>query len=82
LLYAFEWPFRWWERIIFKLAFFAEMGMEPGDVRRLFGDDFDIQKIAGEIDLSRWPPGDASYLMRRKAAPPHRVNGSDGSWEV
>jgi cyclopropane fatty-acyl-phospholipid synthase-like methyltransferase len=40
LLYAFEWPFRWWERIIFKLAFFAKMGMEPGDVRRLFGDDF------------------------------------------
>jgi len=68
LLTSFEWPFRWWERVMFRLAFFAAMAMEPGDVERLFGDRFEIERIGGEVDMSRWPPGDASYLMSRKRA--------------
>jgi SAM-dependent methyltransferase len=70
LLYAFEWPFRWWERAVFKLAFFAAMAMEPGDVQGLFGDTFEIERIGGQLDLSGWPPGDASYLMSRKGPDP------------
>jgi cyclopropane fatty-acyl-phospholipid synthase-like methyltransferase len=66
LLYTFEWPFRWWERVMFRLAFFAAMAMEPGDVERLFGGHFEIERIGGAVDLSRWPPGEASYLMSRK----------------
>ena len=78
LLYVFEWSFRWWERLLFRLAFFAEMAVEPGDVERLFGSDFEIETIARSVDLSRWPPGDAAYLMRRKAGSTPRPTAVPG----
>jgi hypothetical protein len=46
------------------------MAMEPGDVQGLFGDTFEIERIGGQLDLSSWPPGDASYLMSRKGPDP------------
>jgi SAM-dependent methyltransferase len=67
LLYCFEWQFRWWERILFKAAFFfGAMSMEPGEVERRFARHFEIERIAGKVDYSNWPPGYAVYLMTRK----------------
>jgi cyclopropane fatty-acyl-phospholipid synthase-like methyltransferase len=62
LLFGFEYPLRWWEQLIplFRIQF------EPGEVERLFGDYFEIKRIAGEMDNSRFFPGYAVYLMKRK----------------
>lgn len=65
LLYAFEWQLRWWERLLFRIAFFGAMALEPGEVERRFGEDFTIERIVEEIDYSKWPPGYAVYLMTR-----------------
>jgi hypothetical protein len=65
LLWCFEWPLRRWEKIMFRLAFFGAMALEPGEAERRFGDHFEIERVAGEIDLSTWPPGYAAYLMTR-----------------
>ncbi len=65
LLFCFEWPPRWWERL---LAFFGAFGaIEPGEVERRLGEYFDIERIAGTTkpDFSTWPPGHATYLMTR-----------------
>lgn len=42
LLYAFEWPFRWWERLLFRLAsgLLGAMALEPGEVEHRFNDYF------------------------------------------
>ena len=66
LLYCFEWPLRRWERLMLRLSFFGAMALEPGEVDRRFVPYFEIERIAGEIDYSRWPPGYAVYLMMRK----------------
>lgn len=66
LLYCFEWPLRWWERLLLRVAFFGAIALEPGEAERRFGEHFAIERIAGGIDYSRWPPGFAVYLMRRK----------------
>ena len=63
LLWCFEWPTRWWERLL------LEMTLEPGEAERRFGTHFEIERIAGETRPSGWPPGYAAYLMTRKAAP-------------
>jgi SAM-dependent methyltransferase len=62
LLFGFEYPLRWWERLIplFRIQF------EPGEVERLFGDYFEIKRIAGEMNDSMLFPGYAVYLMKRK----------------
>jgi SAM-dependent methyltransferase len=65
LLYCFEWPLRWWERLLFRATFFGAMAMEPGEVERRFGEHFAIERITGEVDYSNWPPGYAVYLMTR-----------------
>lgn len=65
LLYCYEWPLRWWERLLFRAAFFGAMAMEPGEVERRFGEHFEIERIASNVDYSNWPPGYAVYLMRR-----------------
>lgn len=70
LLYCFEWPLRWWERLLLRLASFGALALEPGDVERRFGEYFHIERIAGMIDYSRWPPGFAVYLMTRKNSEP------------
>lgn len=63
LLYCFEWPQRKWERL-----YPFPMFMEPGEVQRRFGRDFEIERIAGseKLDLSSFIAGYAVYLMSRK----------------
>jgi SAM-dependent methyltransferase len=68
LLWCFEWPLRWWERLIFRFAFFGAMALEPGEAERRFSLYFEIERIAGNTDLSGWPRGFAAYLMTRKPA--------------
>jgi SAM-dependent methyltransferase len=73
LLYCFEWSFRWWERLLFRVAFFGAMAMAPGEVERRFGRHFAIERIAGKVDYAHWPPGYAVYLMTRRANGANRV---------
>ncbi|MHA2143643.1 MAG: class I SAM-dependent methyltransferase [Candidatus Thorarchaeota archaeon] len=63
LLFCFEWSPRWWERPLFD-----RMALEPGEVKRRFGDYFEIERISGtkRPDFSRFPPGYGVYLMKRK----------------
>jgi cyclopropane fatty-acyl-phospholipid synthase-like methyltransferase len=62
LLWGFEYPMRWWEKAIpfFDAAFYE------GEIEERFGEYFEIERIAGNIDYSKWPPGYAAYLMTRK----------------
>ena len=64
LLWGFEYPIRWWE----KLIPFYDVPFMPGEIDQRFGRYFDIEKIAGEVNWSSWPPGYAAYLMTRKQA--------------
>ncbi len=68
LLWCFEWPLRWWERLVFRFAFFGAMALEPGEAEQRFGEYFEIEQIARKTNLSGWPRGLAAYLMTRKAA--------------
>jgi hypothetical protein len=61
LLYCFEWMPRWWER-----PFFYSLACEPGEIQRRFGQYFAIESYARSLDYSRWPAGEAVYLMTRK----------------
>ncbi|HEV2217279.1 MAG TPA: methyltransferase domain-containing protein [Candidatus Dormibacteraeota bacterium] len=61
LLWCFEWRLRWWER-----AFPMAMAMAPGEVELRFGGGFDMEKLAGGLDWSTFPPGFATYLMTRR----------------
>ncbi len=67
LLWCFEWPLRWWERLLRSISIGA-MSLEPGEADRRFGEHFFIERIAGntEPDYKSWPPGFAAYLMTRK----------------
>ncbi len=62
LLWGFEYPMRWWE----KLVPFYDIPFYPGEIQERFGKYFEIERIAGKIDYSKWPPGYAAYLMMRK----------------
>ena len=62
LLWGFEYPMRWWE----KFVPFYDVPFHPGEIERRFGKYFEIEKIAGKVDYSKWPPGYAAYLMTRK----------------
>ncbi len=61
LLWCFEWPPRWWERMLP-----VAMAMAPGEVVRRFGKAFSIEQIAGGLDCHSFPPGYAAYLMTRR----------------
>lgn len=61
LLYCFEWPPRWWEHL-----FYSRLALDMGEAERRFGEYFEIERIAGETDYSRWPSGFSVYLMKRK----------------
>ncbi len=67
LLWCFEWPLRWWERLV-RLTRLGAMSLQPGEAERRFGAYFVIERVAGstEPDFRRWPPGYAAYLMTRK----------------
>jgi SAM-dependent methyltransferase len=64
LLWGFEYPMRWWERLVP----FYDIPFEEDEISRRFASDFEIEKIAGEVDWSSWPPGYAAYLMTRRQA--------------
>lgn len=61
LLWGFEYPLRWWERYLP----FYDIPFEEGEISSRFGPYFEIEKIAGELDWSKFPPGYAAYLMTR-----------------
>ncbi len=63
LLWGFEYPMRWWENFIP----FHDIPFKPGEIAERFGEFFDIEKIAGAINWSSYPPGYAAYLMTRKS---------------
>ena len=71
LLYCFEWPPLWWERLLFKIGFFGNMLLEPGEAERRFGPHFEIETIARKNGLSGFPRGYAVYLMTRKRSLSH-----------
>jgi SAM-dependent methyltransferase len=51
LLYCFEWPAHWWERLLP----FTWGALDPGEAERCFGGNFEIERIAGEssrLDIS------------------------------
>jgi SAM-dependent methyltransferase len=62
LLWGFEYPMRWWENLIP----FHDVPFSAGEIQQRFGSFFEIQKIAGEVNWSRYPPGHAAYLMTRQ----------------
>lgn len=62
LLWGFEYPMRWWEKFV---PFYGDP-FYPGEIEQRFGQHFEIEKIAGEVDYSKWPSGYAVYLMTRK----------------
>ncbi len=62
LLWGFEYPLRWWERFLP----FYDIPFSSGEIEQRFGPYFEIEKIAGSLDWSRFPPGYAAYLMMRK----------------
>lgn len=62
MLWGFEYPMRWWERFIP----FYDIPFSSGEIEQRFGPYFKIEKIAGDLDWSRFPPGYAAYLMVRK----------------
>jgi SAM-dependent methyltransferase len=61
LLWGFEYPIRWWERLI---PFF-DRPFADGEIAALFGDQFSIETINRRLDRSTWPPGTVTYLMTR-----------------
>lgn len=65
LLWGFEYPQRWWERFLP----FYDIPFYSGEIEQRFGPYFEIEKIAGSLDWSRFPPGYAVYLMTRKVEP-------------
>jgi hypothetical protein len=40
--------------------------LRPGEVRRWFANDFEIERVAGETGLPSWPRGWAAYLLTRR----------------
>jgi len=62
LLWGFEYPLRWWERFLP----FYDIPFHSGEIQQRFGPYFEIEKVAGALDWSKFPPGYAAYLMTRK----------------
>lgn len=62
LLWGFEYSLRWWERFLP----FYDIPFSSGEIEQRFGPYFEIEKIAGDLDWSRFPPGYSAYLMVRK----------------
>jgi SAM-dependent methyltransferase len=65
LLWGFEYPLRWWERYLP----FYDIPFASGEIEQRFGPYFEIERIAGKLDWSKFPPGYAAYLMTRKGDP-------------
>jgi SAM-dependent methyltransferase len=63
LLWCFEWPMRWWERRIP----FLSPALKSDEAVQWFGRYFTVERIAGGLDWSQWPPGWAAYWLRRRS---------------
>ena len=61
LLWGFEYPIRWWERL---LPFF-DRPFADGEIAELFGRHFRIETITRQVDWTSWPPGHVAYLLTR-----------------
>ena len=61
LLWGFEYPIRWWERL---LPFF-DRPFADGEIAELFGSHFRIETITRQVDWTSWPPGHVAYLLTR-----------------
>jgi cyclopropane fatty-acyl-phospholipid synthase-like methyltransferase len=71
VLYCLEWTLSWWERLTLRILSRFDIGqlvLEPGEVKRRFGEHFYIFKAAGETQKHEYPRGYAVYLMTRKAS--------------
>jgi cyclopropane fatty-acyl-phospholipid synthase-like methyltransferase len=66
LLWCFEWALKSWERVATAILPFGNIVVHPGEIERWFGATFDIEQIAGETGLSKWPRGWAAYLLTRR----------------
>jgi len=70
VLYCLEWTLSWWEKLTLQVLTrfgFGQLTLEPGEVKRRFGEHFHIHKVAGETQKHNYPRGYAVYLMTRKA---------------
>jgi SAM-dependent methyltransferase len=63
LLWCFEWELNRWERVATALLPFGNLAVRPGEVEGWFASTFDIERIAGESNLPKWPRGWAAYLL-------------------
>ena len=71
VLYCLEWTLSWWEKLTLRLLSrfgIGQLTLEPGEVKRRFGEHFHIYKVAGETQKHDYPRGYAVYLMTRKAS--------------
>ena len=66
LLWCFEWKMVWWERLLTSVLPFGKWALAPGEAQRRFGDQFEIQRVAGDSKPKGWPRGYAAYLMIRR----------------
>ena len=67
LIYVHQWPWRWWERLFYRLL--GGGPMQPGEVEADFGPHFAIETLAERIFASGFMGGEAVYLMDRKEVP-------------
>ncbi|MHA2007218.1 MAG: class I SAM-dependent methyltransferase [Promethearchaeota archaeon] len=66
LFFCFEWPLRWWDRLMMRIPIFGAMSLEPGEVLHRFGKFFDIEQIKVEKYNFKLIPRVVTYLMTRK----------------
>ncbi len=64
-IYVHEWPWRWWERLLYRLLGGIGAPMRPGEVEADFGPYFQIEKVMVRR-LSGYIAGEAVYLVTRK----------------
>ena len=63
-----------WERLATALLPFGELALRPGEVEHWFGSTFDVERIAGETDLPKWPRGWAYLLTIGDRQPRRRLS--------
>src|ERR1700730_963146 len=68
LLWCFEWELSRLEQLVTALLPCGKLALAPGEVHARFGENFQIERLAGEANLPTWPRGWAAYLMTRKLA--------------
>ncbi len=66
LIYVHQWPWRWWERPLYRLL--RGGPMRPGEIAADFGPHFHIEKLMERCCGSGYIAGEAAYLMTRKGA--------------